>query len=337
MSPKKKKAAAAPKKTAKAEKKVRVALIGAGGMANSVHYPSLKEMPDVEMVGLCDLIEEKLHATADKFEIEKRYTDYKKMLEETAPEAVYVLMPPHHLFDIVIHVLTQKLHCFIEKPPGITSEQTRQMAFLAEEKGVIGMVAFNRRYIPLMRQCKEKIESVGEINQVVSTFYKQHDGGPYYGGAVDILTCDCIHAVDMLRFMGGEVVDCVSAVRHLGKKFATSFTALVEFENGAIGVLLGNWQTGARVHQFEMHTYGASVFVDPDDKAIFHLNNQLRAEIITAEEAAGRPEKYHTYGFFGENRHFIDCIKSGQQPETSFADAVRTMELVDLIYATSIT
>lgn len=321
-----------------ADKKVRLALIGAGGMANGVHYPSLAEMQDVEMAALCDIAEDKLNATADKFGIEKRYTDYKKMIDEVAPDAVYVLMPPHHLFDIVVHVLNQKLHCFIEKPPGVMSEQTRQMAYLAEEQGVIGMAAFNRRFIPLMRQCKAKVEASGDINQVVSTFYKQHDGGAYYGGAIDILSCDAVHAVDALRFMGGDVVDCVSSVRSLGKKFDTSFTAMVEFESGAIGVLLTNWQTGGRVHSFEMHSHGASAFVDPDDKAILNLNNELSAQIITTQEAAGgRTENYHYYGFFGENRHFIDCVKSGQQPETSFADAAKTMELVDMIYATSIT
>ena len=52
------------------DKRVRLALIGAGGMANSVHYPSLAEMDDVELVALCDLVEDKLHSTADKFGIE---------------------------------------------------------------------------------------------------------------------------------------------------------------------------------------------------------------------------------------------------------------------------
>lgn len=339
MALQKKKAAVAKKAPKKAvPKQVRLALIGAGGMANGVHYPSLKEMADVEMAALCDVVESKLHATADKFEIPGRYTDYRKMIEEVAPDAVYVLMPPHHLFDIVIHVVNQKLHCFIEKPPGVMSEQTRQMAYAAEDNGVLGMAGFNRRYIPLMRQCKEKVLAAGAMNQVVSTFYKQHGDTPYYGGAIDILSCDAVHAVDALRFMGGDVVDCVSAVRCLGKRFATSWTALVEFQSGCVGVLLTNWQTGGRVHQFEMHALGASAFIDPDDKATLHLNAKLAAETITAIEAAGgREEKYHSYGFFGENRHFIDCIKSGKQPETSFADAAKTMELVDLIYATSIT
>lgn len=337
--PAKKKAtvAAKPSKKTSAVKKVRLALIGAGGMANGVHYPSLAEMPDVQMVGLCDVVEDKLNATADKFGIEKRYTDYRKMIEETAPDGVYVLMPPHHLFDITIHVLQQKLHCYIEKPPGVMSEQTRQMANLAEANGCLTMCAFNRRFIPLNILCKQKVEAAGAINQVVSTFYKWHTAGPYYNGAIDILSCDAVHAVDALRYFGGDVVDCASAVRSLGKQFDTSFQALVEFQSGAIGVLLANWQTGGRVHSFEIHSPGASAFINPDVSAVLNLGGTLASETITTQEAAGgRTEMYHYYGFFGENRHFVDCLKAKKLPQTHFGDAVKTMELVDLIYASSI-
>ncbi len=92
------------------KEKIRLALIGAGGMANGVHYPSLAEFPDVEMAGICDLAEEKLVATAKKFHIPRTFTDYKKMLDEIKPDAVYILMPPHHLFDLVIECLKRKLN-----------------------------------------------------------------------------------------------------------------------------------------------------------------------------------------------------------------------------------
>ena len=55
--------------------KVNIALIGAGGMANGVHYPSLAEFEDVNLVGLSDLVESKLQATAERFEIEHTFTD----------------------------------------------------------------------------------------------------------------------------------------------------------------------------------------------------------------------------------------------------------------------
>ena len=54
-------------------KKIRMALIGAGDMANKYHYSSLSSFEDVELVGLCDLAEDRLNATADRFGIPKRF------------------------------------------------------------------------------------------------------------------------------------------------------------------------------------------------------------------------------------------------------------------------
>ncbi len=313
--------------------KVKVALIGAGGMANSVHYPSLAVFDDVEMVGLCDLVPDKLQATAEKFGIDSTFSDYRKMIEETAPDAVYVLMPPHHLFDIAIHVLSQKLHLFLEKPPGVTAEQTRQMANCAEANGCISLVGFNRRYIPLMVQCRNRVrDRGGPVTQAVSSFYKWHAAGPYYNGAIDILSCDAVHAVDTLRFLGGDVSKVVGEVSSQGMSFDTRFNALVQYESGGAGVLLTNWRVGGRIHEFELHGEGISCYVNPNTTAEVYEDGAAEPEIITTQEAAGSDENRVYYGFEGENRAFIDAVKSGQQPEICLRDAVKTMELVDDIY-----
>lgn len=313
--------------------KVKVALIGAGGMANSVHYPSLVSFDDVELVGLCDLVPDKLKATAEKFKIDKTFSDYKQMLQETAPDAVYVLMPPHHLFDIAIHALSNKMHLFIEKPPGITVEQCRQMALCAESNGCITLAGFNRRYIPLMRRCRDMArDHGGPILQGMSSFYKWHTGGPYYNGATDVLSCDAVHAVDTLRFIGGDVKKVVGEVSNQGMSFDTRFNALVEFEGGGTGILMTNWRVGGRIHQFEMHSEGISVYVNPNVRAEIYIDGADKPKRITTQKAAGSDENRVYYGFEGENRAFIDAVKTGQQPETHLGDAVKTMELVDRIY-----
>lgn len=314
--------------------KVRCALIGAGGMANSVHYPSLAEMDDVELAGLCDIVEEKCHTTADRFEIDYRGDDYKKMIEDLNPDAVWVLMPPHHLFDIVMHCLNEGLHVFIEKPPAVTAYQVRAFAQAADKNNCLTMAGFNRRWIPLLEQARAKVLDRGNMIQAVSTFYKWHGGGPYYNGAIDILYCDAVHAVDTLRWMGGDVEQVVSDVKFNGREFETSWTALTRHTNGCTGVLLTNWQVGGRVHTFEMHGKGISAFCDPDEDAgaQIHVDGTLNAEEIATKEAADSDMRHHFYGFYGENRHFIDCIKGNVEPDTCFADAVKTMELADRIY-----
>lgn len=319
------------------KKKIRLALIGAGGMANSVHYPSLAEFPDVEMAGICDLAEEKLKATAEKFHIEGTFTDYKKMLDKIQPDAVYILMPPHHLFDLVIESLNRKLNVFIEKPPGITTEQTRSMARLAEKNNCLTMVGFQRRFSPVIVEAKKKVEERGPLIQCAARFMKNTvGGGPYYGGAVDILTCDAIHAVDILRWMGGEVKKVVSSINNFYAEYKNSFNAFLEFENGSVGMLITNWVVGKRIFQVEMHSQGISAFAEPDDKAVIYKDNKEEGEIIFTQEIAGSKEMYKYAGFFAENRHFIDCLKEGKQPMTNFSASVKTMELVDRIYGSQI-
>src|SRR5687767_14389400 len=116
---------------------VRVALVGAGTMANRVHYPSLASFPDVEMAALCDIHAGRLNATGDRFGIERRFADYRRMVEEVAPDAVYVIGQPHIMYDLWTWCLKQGQNLYIEKPPGITLHQTRMLAYLAEENGCI--------------------------------------------------------------------------------------------------------------------------------------------------------------------------------------------------------
>ena len=128
---------------AKDFRKVRVAMIGAGSMANRVHYPSLASFDDVEMVAICDLDPDRLSRTAERFGIEKRYTDYRKMIEEVAPDAVYAIGQPHMMYDVWLWCLNEGLNLYIEKPMGITIHQARALAYLAEKKGCIKL--FRRR------------------------------------------------------------------------------------------------------------------------------------------------------------------------------------------------
>jgi len=221
------------------KRKVKVAMVGAGAMANAVHYPSLAEMKDVQILAIAELNEQRLNETADKYGVSGRYRDYKKMIEQTDPDAVYVIMPPHHLFDIVADVLEMGKHCCIEKPPGLMAEQTRQLARLAERNDCLTMTLFNRRFIPGLVQAKKAVDKEGPVLLCVASFYKNYfGGGPYYRGASDVLSCDAVHAVDTLRWMsGGEAGAVASCVDSWYMDFDNAFNALIRFDNGAVGVL----------------------------------------------------------------------------------------------------
>lgn len=315
--------------------KVKVGFIGAGGLATSKHYPSIRDMEDADIVGLSDLVKERRDQAAEKFNVENTFSDYKEMIEKTAPEAVYIVMPPHILYDIAAHCLKLGLHVFIEKPPGVTKGQTLQMAKLAEKSGSLTMTGFQRRFSPLLVEAKKKVDQRGGVTQCQANFFKYSPGaGSYYQGAIDILTCDAIHAVDILRWMGGDVKKVVSIVSKLFCDDPNRFCALMEFESGAAGYLSTNWISGKRIYGVEMHGKGIIAFADPEADAKIYTEGNKEAEVILAESMTGEkdPDSYKNTGFFHEDRHFIDCIKSKTLPQTNFAEAYKTMDLVDRIY-----
>ncbi|HOE95982.1 MAG TPA: Gfo/Idh/MocA family oxidoreductase [Candidatus Sumerlaeota bacterium] len=322
--------------------KVKVALIGAGGMANTVHYPSLTTMDDVEITGLCDLNEQRLKETAAKFKIGKTFTDWRKMLDETKPAAVYVLMPPHHLFDIAMEALERGHHLFIEKPPAVTTFQADCLARMAEKKKLISGVGFQRRYHPLVRRCWEEVKKKGPVHQVNSCFYKDlppQDKHPYYGGAIDILHCDAIHAVDSLRYYAGlsEVKAVASEVRTIDSWYAVSFNSLVYFENDCVGILQANWRTGRRFFKFELHAPDASAYLDIDAEGVVWTDNGAEPTLKLTNTEAAQSQEFHVFqGFFAQSRAFIDAVASGKPLHNDLRDSVKSMELVDLIYQNAI-
>ena len=94
--------------------KVRICMIGAGSLANAMHYPSLSEMEDVEIAALCDLDAQRSQRLLNASTLARPIPDYRQMLDTEKPDGVYCLMPPHHLYDISVNVLQRGHHLFVE-------------------------------------------------------------------------------------------------------------------------------------------------------------------------------------------------------------------------------
>lgn len=325
------------------KKTLRVAFIGAGPRATGSHYPSIRDLPHAEICAIAELDEERMKTAAEAFGVpaDALYTDYKAMIEAQKPDVVYAVMKPHHLFDVAATVMDMGCHLVVEKPPAVTCEQTRQLARIARDKKVLTAVTFQRRFAPVIVAGKQACEERGRIHSAVATFYKHAVGGPaYYNGAMDILTCDAIHAVDTLRFLcGGEVQAVASDVRRLGAEHWTAHTALVRFEHPddpdrtVTGVLLTNWMTGRRFFTVEAHAPGVSFFGDPEEGGKVYADGAVEpAQSLDPEQLSGSSENYIACGPLDMNRTLLDCIRRGRQPSVNFADAVKTMELINAIY-----
>lgn len=311
---------------------VRVAMIGAGGMANRVHYPSLASFDDVEIAAICDLDPMRLQATADRYEVEHRYSDYRKMIEEIAPDAVYVIGPPHIMFDIWTWCLGAGQNICIEKPMGISLHQARALAYLADQKGSITQVSFQRRTCPMVAQLHQECLRRGPIVHAECHFFK-FDLQPYLQ-ARDHMMDDGVHAIDTLRWMcGGEVTQIHSVTKRVQTPDINFISALLEFDNGALGVLLNSWSSGRRIFRVEMHAPGICAEAEHEGKGRLYADGDTQGVEYDTRAVAGSDDLFVFGGFQAKNREFINAVKTRTQPPSNFADAVKTMEVAEKILA----
>jgi virulence factor len=315
--------------------KVRVAMVGAGQMANLVHYPSLASFADVEFAGLSELRADRMKATGDKYGIERRYLDFRKMVEELAPDAVYAIGQPEEMYPVWTWCLEHGVNLYIEKPMGLTVHQARSLAYLAEKNGCLTQVSFQRRSCPMVVKLRDECLKRGAIVHAVCRFYKCAPTPML--GARDHMYDDGVHSLDTLRWMcGGEVVKVDSVTRRVGTPDINFISAVLHFDNGATGVMLNSWTSGRRIFAVEMHAPGICVEAEHEGKGILYADGDTKGVVFDTREVAGSDQLYVFGGFQAKNRNFIDCLRTGRQPESHFADAIKTMEVAEHILAQSL-
>ncbi len=129
-------------------KKVKVGIIGCGGIANNKHMPALTKLDHVEMVAFCDIVEEKAKEACEKFGSEgaKFYTDYNELLKDKSIVAVHVCTPNKSHKDISIAAMESDKHVLCEKPMAKTAADARTMVEVAKKTGKILSVGYQNRY-----------------------------------------------------------------------------------------------------------------------------------------------------------------------------------------------
>lgn len=117
--------------------KVRIGIIGCGGIANGKHMPSLSKLKNVEMVAFCDIVEERALQAKSKYGTPDAavYTDYKKLLEDKTIDVVHVCTPNRSHSFITVDALEAGKHVMCEKPMAINSEEAKKMLDAAARTG----------------------------------------------------------------------------------------------------------------------------------------------------------------------------------------------------------
>jgi virulence factor len=334
----------------KGQKRVKIAVIGAGGIANSIHLPALSAISTANIAAICDHVAGKAEHSAAKFSIPKTYLNYLKMLDEEKPGAAFVLVQPDQSFRIALDCLNRGIHTFVEKPAGITVYQAKTLERAALSRRLICQVGFNRRYIPLIQEVVQIMRGITPIQQVEGYFLK-HSDAAFYDGCSSALMCDTIHAIDCVRWIaGGNPIKAATLISRYGDTpVDNAWNSVIRFDNDVSAVIKANYNTGGRTHGFEIHGPNASAFINigfgsmscsakilySDGKGTFSISSKgggdNNIQTLDGCEIAKSTEYYAYYGYKAEDEAFLQSVLTGQKPMADISEAVKSMEMVDMI------
>jgi predicted dehydrogenase len=336
--------------------RLKIGIVGAGGIARGIHLPALAGIPGAELRALCDYVPGRAEEAAKPYHVPGIHLSYHDMLGREDLDAVFVLVPPDGLFRVAADCLLAGKHVFMEKPMGITRFQAASLKDLAETQKRVLHVGFNRRFIPLVREITKEFLKRAPLTHVEGRFYK-NSSSSFYGGCAGSFVCDVIHVIDLVRHLaaGGEgkrsaLRDAATLERIDPKsRIPDAWYSAMTFENGVTAAVRANYSTGGRVHQFELHGPGASAFIDlgfggagargkllynpgPGSHSISAAGAD-RQEILEFDgiglAGSDRYEVY--YGYQEEDRRFIQTVLAnpgGTDPLRTGED-YSSMELVE--------
>jgi predicted dehydrogenase len=229
---------------------IKIALIGAGKMGIS-HLSILGGYANADIVGVCDT-SKMVTDFLTKYGKFKCYSDYKKMVEETKPDAVVVAVPTKFHYSIIKDLLQRNIHVFAEKPFCLKYEESEELVKLAAANGLKTQVGYHNKFIGTFREVK-KIASSGALGDIY------HFIGESYGPVVIRKKADtwrsdpsegggCLldyasHVIDLLN----DIVSPVKAAKGtllksvFSGKVEDAVYSLLEMQSGQTGLLSVNW------------------------------------------------------------------------------------------------
>jgi predicted dehydrogenase len=146
---------------------MKAALIGAGQIARQ-HLACLKELPGVEVVGVCDLSRAMAESAAERFGVPNWFVDSRALLEQARPDVVHVTTPPTSHYPLAMAALDAGAHVILEKPATVTFAQLETLVGHARSKGRALVEDYNYLYNGATRKILGLIDSgdFGEVTHV---------------------------------------------------------------------------------------------------------------------------------------------------------------------------
>jgi 2-hydroxy-4-carboxymuconate semialdehyde hemiacetal dehydrogenase len=306
---------------------MKICLVGEGAQGET-HMQVISDFDDIEVMSVAGGIAEDLAIFAERWNIPHHSLDLEECLAQPGIEAVINTGPSQmHASQTELCIEAGK-HVLLEVPMALSVSDARRLSELEGESGLTCMVCHTRHYNPPLRELRRMIrEDELHVHQVVmQTYFFRRENLNRFGQPRtwkdDLLWHHGCHAVDMFRWLMDD--DDLEVWGQVGPNHSSLdipmdlSIGLKSHKTGAIATIAhsfnnhGPIMTPIRIiAEEETYTWQAMLLTNHDD-------------LVVAKTSM--PEAVAL-----QDREFLDAIAQRRRPETSFHDALQTMELLDKI------
>ena len=256
------------------------------------------------------------------------------MIEEENLDGVSICTFPSTHKEIAIEALNKGVNVLCEKPLAVSTNEAKEMVEAARNNRVLLMTAFKFRFFDEVLTARQLI-SQGEIGKII--MFRN-----MFGGAADmskkwfskkeisgggVLIDNGVHAIDLFRFLSGEVRNVSARVATFVQDIEVEDTArvLIEMENGALGSIDLSWSIPIPQDLY-LEIYGS------EGSIMVGLNNVRYRTERSGKWVEVRKNKESLDPFSKEVNHFVECIQRKESPIVDGVDGLRAMEVIEAVY-----
>ena len=333
--------------------KIGFGLVGTG-MAGAIHAREFPFVEGAELVAVCSRDEEKLNKFADDFRVRHRYTDYRALVDSPEVDVVVVLLPTGLHREVALYASNAGKQLIIEKPLDVSLERADDILLTCRKNGTKLGVIFQMRFGAVARHLKEAVSS-GALGRVflADAFDKSSRTAAYYNSAAwrgtlaleggGCLMTQSIHIVDLLQYVVGPVKSVVGkvATKIHDIEVEDTATALLQFENGAMGVLESTSSVRpALKSNLQIHGENGTIVANAQyDQILFWdvkgydcpMPIATNIQLGDIDDPWSYPQTRHRI----QLQDMVNAIREDRQPVLSGVEARRSLAINMAIYESS--
>lgn len=330
---------------------MRYALIGCGRISPN-HIEAAKNN-ELDFVAMCDIVSEIMDEKSERFGLGdvRKYTDYKDLLEKEKPELVAIATESGKHAAIALDCIAAGCHVIIEKPIALSIADADAIIEAGKKAGVVVCANHQNRFNKSVQYIRKALES-GRFGRLSygAAHVRWNRGKSYYDQAPwrgtwaqdgGCLMNQCIHNIDLLRWMMGDDIDEVMAytdqLEHLYLEVEDLGIALVKFSNGSYGLIEGTTNVYPKNLEETLYIFGEKGTAKAAGTSDNIIDEWCFADELDDPEKVKKhfsenPPNIYGFGHTPLYADVIDAIENHHAPLVDAEAGKRALELVLAIY-----